>query len=126
MGRVAFGSLCFECSRTITARKDMLRAIGLLLLCVGTLARATDDAPRYAAAFDAQASSIQVRLCLAQAHAQVAFAADSSGAMRYVQDLHRAGGGAIETAAGSWIARDWRAGECLEHRADLWAIGDAH
>lgn len=101
--------------------------VGLLLALTAALAHAAaDDAPHYAVSFDATTSSAQVQLCLAYAHARVRFDADSSGAMRYVRDLRRDSGRALDSTDRSWVASDWRAGECLSYRADLGAIADAH
>jgi hypothetical protein len=87
------------------------------------------ERPDYAVTFDAQTQSVAVRLCLAQAHTEVAFAADSGWAMRFVSDLKRVGAGAsanVSTGDDGWHARDWRAGECLSYRADLRAIAQEH
>jgi hypothetical protein len=84
------------------------------------------DAPRYELRFDAPAQSLSVRLCLAQAHAQVVFAADSTMAMRYLRDVKRDAGVALATTDESWNAQLWRPGECLTYRADLAAIAAAH
>ena len=91
--------------------------------------QATDsqDHARYAVTFDAQAQSVAVRLCLAQARARVAFAADSGWAMRFISDVERSGAGArdvakVDSDAAGWHADGWRAGECLSWRADLRAI----
>ena len=84
------------------------------------------DAPRYELRFNAPARSLSVRLCLAQAHAQVVFAADSTMAMRYLRDVKRDAGAALATDHASWSAEQWHAGECLTYRADLAAIAAAH
>jgi hypothetical protein len=81
--------------------------------------------------FDAQTQSVAVRLCLAQAHTRVVFAADSGWAMRFISDVKRADAGApsaakVDSDDNGWHARDWRAGECLSYRADLHAIAQEH
>ena len=99
--------------------------IGLsLALCAASAC--AQDAPRYAADFDAATQTVQVELCLTQAHARVSFAADSPWAMQFVRDLQRGAGRAVTVGNGEWNATDWRAGECLHYRADLGAIADAH
>jgi len=79
----------------------------------------------YGVTFDAQAQSVAVELCLGQAHAKVAFAADSAWAMRFVSDVKRtnaADAAKVESDDSGWHAAGWRAGECLSYRADLHAI----
>jgi len=85
-----------------------------------------DDSPHYTVTFDAQTQSAGVRLCLAQQHASVDFAADSGWAMRFATELKRDSGAAVEAGEVGWTARDWHAGECLAYRADLRAIAAEH
>lgn len=103
--------------------KWMQRLLWLGCAASGT-ARA--EAPQYTIAFDASTSVAQVRLCLAQAHARVQFAADSHWAMRFVGELKRDSGRAVAADRAGWNVNDWRAGECLTYRADLGAIADRH
>jgi hypothetical protein len=99
----------------------------LAVLCAVHVAMAaTGDAPRYVAAFDAQAQNVRMKLCLAQAHASVEFAADSGWAMRFVGDVKRDGSGTVDADDTGWVARDWQAGECLSYTADLRAIAAEH
>jgi len=88
-------------------------------------------APNYALTFDAQTQSVAVQLCLADAHAKVAFAADSGWAMRFVSDVKRGDAGSpgaakVDSDDSGWHAANWRAGECLSWRADLRAIAQEH
>jgi hypothetical protein len=97
------------------------------VLCAAHVAMAaTGDAPHYAATFDAKAQNVRVQLCLAQAHARVAFAADSGWAMRFASDVKRNGSGNVSADDAGWFANDWRAGECLSYTADLRAIAAEH
>ena len=84
------------------------------------------DAPQYRVALDANAAHADVQLCLADAHATVAFAADSAWAKRFVDGVKRTSSRPIGTATAGWRAADWQAGECLVYRADLAAIADQH
>ena len=111
-------------------KRRMFRPLhGLLLLglnaLLGTLAFAA-DAPRYRVEIDATTLQARVVLCLAQAHASLSFAADSDWGMRFIHDITRSGGGELESDEGAWNASDWKAGECLNYRADLAAIADSH
>lgn len=108
----------------INVRRHASKSFLLLLVAVSSAARA-DDAPRYAVTFDAQAQRADVRLCLAQAHASVKFAADSGWAMRFATNLARDGEG-LGADGDGWRASDWKAGECLRYRADLRAIAREH
>jgi hypothetical protein len=88
-------------------------------------------APNYAVTFDAQTQSVAVQLCLADAHAKVAFAADSGWAMRFISDVKRGDAGSpgvakVDSDDSGWHAANWRAGECLSWRADLRAIAQEH
>ena len=80
------------------------------------------EAPRYRATFDAATRSVNVKLCLQKAHAQVVFAADSAWAKRFVSHVVREEGRPLTASDAGWSAADWRAGECLGYRADLAAI----
>jgi hypothetical protein len=82
--------------------------------------------PRYAVAFDAQTQRVDVRLCLDQEHVDVMFAADSDWAKRFISDVRRAGGRAVDAGDGGWSAGAWQARECLTYRADLGAIAAQH
>ena len=95
-------------------------------LFAAPVAAAVQDAPKYSVVFDAQKTELAVKLCLAQAHARVTFAADSDSAMRFIHDAQRGDGRSLETGDGEWMADDWRAGECLSYRADLAAIAAQH
>jgi hypothetical protein len=99
------------------------RSLLLLPLLIGSAAAA--DVPHYAVRFDATTGQAAVRLCLAQAHDAVTFAADSAWAMRFVHDLRRDRDDELVADDGAWRAADWRAGECLAYRADLAAIAAA-
>ena len=94
----------------------------ILMLCACALH--AQDAPSYTVEFDAAKLTASVELCLAQAHARVAFAADSAWAMGFVHDLRRGEGRAVDVGSGEWTATDWQAGECLHYRADLGALAD--
>ena len=80
------------------------------------------DTPRYLVEFDAAAQKVAVRLCLQEAHAAVAFAADSAWAKRFVSDVARADGATVDGTDAGWRAGDWHAGECLTYQADIGAI----
>lgn len=84
------------------------------------------DAPHYRVAFDAEQGQARVALCLAQAHAQVRFAADSNWAMRFLSDVARSGGGGVDREDGAYVARDWHAGECLDYVAAIDRIAATH
>lgn len=102
-----------------------MRRLLLLSLLIFTLpVRA--EMPRYAVAFDAPRERADVQLCLDQARANVRFAADSEWGMRFVSDVHRDGGRALDQDDDSWRAKDWQAGECLHYRADIGAIAAQH
>jgi len=118
-------------------------ACAALFACVVTAHAQAPDKPvpeatdaragttNYVVTFDAQTQSVDVQLCLAQAHARVVFAADSGWAMRFISEVKRVGAGAPSAAKvdgddNGWHAADWRAGECLSWRADLRAIAQEH
>jgi hypothetical protein len=97
----------------------------LAALALSPLA-ATAETPKYRVGFDAQMAHANVRVCLDHAHAHVAFAPDLPGAMRYFSAMHRSSAGGLSTDGSPWRADNWRAGECLEYRADIGAIADQH
>lgn len=101
--------------------RSLLLSVSALIPFSPMLATA-GEAPQYRVVFDAMAKSVQVNLCLRDAHAQVTFAADSAWAKRFVADVARDGGRTLAANDGGWRAADWRAGECLRYRADLAAI----
>jgi hypothetical protein len=84
------------------------------------------EMPRYAAVFDPQDEQVSVQLCLDQAHERVRFAADSEWAMRFVGDVRRRGGAALQASDDGWSAQQWQAGECLGYHADIGAIAAQH
>jgi hypothetical protein len=84
------------------------------------------DMPHYELRLDAHTQMLSVRLCLAQEHAKVEFAADSATAMKYVHDLQRSDAGSLEPGETAWSATHWHAGACLSYRADLAAIASAN
>lgn len=94
-------------------------------LLAGAAAHAA-DAPRYTVSVDAQSFQAHVELCLAQAHAQLSFGADSAWAMRFIHEAQRSGAAPLQAGDDEWRAPDWHAGECLSYRADLAAIAAAH
>ncbi|HVT31343.1 MAG TPA: hypothetical protein VHE32_01765 [Rhodanobacteraceae bacterium] len=66
---------------------------------------------------------MSVRVCLADAAPRVQFAIDP-GAARYVDALQRDAGPAPTQERSTWMAKDWRSGECLSYRAALGRIAD--
>jgi len=102
----------------------MRQLLALSLLIIALPLRA--ETPHYAVIFDAPNQRVNVRLCLAEAHAHVRFAADSEWAMRFVGDVRRGGGSSPDANDSGWTAADWRAGECLSYRADIGAIAAQH
>jgi len=99
--------------------------LGLTILIAPTALLAA-DAPRYALHLAESGASVDMRLCLAQAHARVDFAADSHQALRYLSDVHRERDAALSLDEVGWHAQDWRAGECLAYRVDLDAIAQSN
>ena len=96
----------------------------LALLLLFSITRASaDEVPQYALRYDAQARTIQVALCLADASPSLRFSGDDS-APRNVEAPLRSSGDALERDGDGWRARDWRAGECLRYAADLGRIAD--
>jgi hypothetical protein len=95
------------------------------LLAVAGCACATDASlaapPRYAMRYDADAEAMSVSVCLPDAAPRVRFAIDS-GAARYIETLRRDRDSSLERERNAWIAKDWRAGECLAYRAALGRI----
>ena len=96
----------------------------LLLALLATTGARAADMPHYRVTLDAEMRQATVELCLMQAHAQASFAADSASAMRFIHDLKRSGGAALDDGESEWSAARWRAGECLSYRADIAAIAD--
>ena len=99
------------------------RAVTVVFFALAASA-ASAAAPRYALRYDAEARSMGVRLCLADAAPRVRFAGDGS-AGRALDGFARSSGAALERDGRAWIARDWQANECLRYRADLGRIADA-
>lgn len=104
----------------------LIQRILITLLSVAPIITAAQDAPNYSVAFDAQKIELAVKLCLARAHARVAFAADSDSAMRFIHDARRGEGRTLDAGDGEWVADNWQAGECLSYAADLAAIAAQH
>jgi hypothetical protein len=98
--------------------------VGVALSLAAAVAAA--DAPRYTVSLDGTTLQAQVELCLAHAHQQLTFEADSPSAMHFVDGIKRSGKGSIEAGDGEWNAPDWAAGECLSYRADLAGIAATH
>ena len=98
----------------------------LMLALTGCPPVLAQDAPRYTVTFVAGAQRADVRLCLAKAHADVTFGADSGWAMRFIDAPGRDGGGNVTAGERGWNAADWKAGECLRYHADLRAIAQEH
>lgn len=98
------------------------------LLAVAGCACATDASlaapPRYAMRYDADAEAMSVSVCLPDAAPRVRFAIDS-GAARYIETMRRDTDSSLEHERNAWIAKDWRAGECLAYRAALGRIADS-
>jgi len=94
----------------------------LLLACAMPLHAA--DAPRYALRYDAQARSMQVALCID--HAMPAARFVSSGEAAAAMDAPAREHAAIERDGDTWIARDWRVGECLRYSVALGRLADAN
>jgi hypothetical protein len=109
----------------VTMHRFAYRAGLLLALALCAPARA-QDAPRYTVTLAAGARQAQVRLCLAEAHAHVAFAADSGWAMRFIDAVARDGDGSVAATGRGWSANAWKAGECLRYQANLQAIAQEH
>ncbi|WP_395680249.1 hypothetical protein [Dokdonella sp.] len=95
-----------------------------LLLLFGATRAGADEAPHYTLRYDANARTMAVALCLANAAPALRFSGDDS-APRNVEAPLRSSGGVLERDGDGWRARDWRAGECLRYSADLGRIGDA-
>ncbi|MCE5232820.1 MAG: hypothetical protein ABFC67_02995 [Mizugakiibacter sp.] len=81
-------------------------------------------AVHYRLRYDAADASMAVALCSDAAQAELRLIADDD-APRYVSGLVRDSGAPVVRAGGAWVARDWRAGECLRYRADLGRIAAA-
>ena len=97
----------------------------LLFTVVFAGASRAADMPHYGVTLSEDMRQAVVELCLTQAHAQLSFAADSGWAMRFISELKRSSGDALDDDKGAWNAPNWRAGECLSYHADLGAIADA-
>jgi hypothetical protein len=82
------------------------------------------DAPQYALRYDEAARAMQVDLCLATAAPRARFASDGHS-LRQLDGFERSSGADLAREGRTWIARDWKAGECLRYRADLGRIADA-
>ena len=105
----------------------MMRGTAAALCALGIAGLATAaDTPHYRVAFDAGPGEAQVALCLAQAHAHVRFAGDSDWALRFLSGVARASGGSVERDDGAYVARDWKAGECLTYTAAIDRIATTH
>jgi hypothetical protein len=84
------------------------------------------DAPHYQLRLSEPGASVDMRLCLGQAHAKVSFAADSKDALRYLSAVRRERDAPLSASEKGWEAKDWRAGECLSYRVDLDTIAQAN
>jgi hypothetical protein len=105
----------------------VMRHTWFLIWVAGWLApAAAAELPHYRVAFDAQTLTANVELCLPKAQSAATFAADSDWAMRFIRDVRRGGGRAVDAGDGGWSADDWQAGECLSYRADIGAIAAQH
>jgi M61 glycyl aminopeptidase len=102
-----------------------LTVLWILLAVLWQPVRAA-EMPRYSVVFDAQTQQARVQVCLSEAHGEVAFAADSGWAMRFVGDVRRGGGRELDQGGDGWNAHTWQAGECLSYRADIGAIAAQH
>ncbi|MEO5558737.1 MAG: hypothetical protein ABIR10_03555 [Dokdonella sp.] len=80
---------------------------------------------RYTLKYTAEDTTMQVALCLAQAAALVRFEADED-APQFLDALRRDTGLPLTRDDNAWIARDWRAGECLRYTAALGRIAAAN
>src|SRR5438309_2408346 len=98
----------------------------LIALLVAPVALVAADAPHYELRLAEQGARIDMRLCLAQAHATVDFAADTHAALRYLSAVQRERAAPLSPGETGWQAQDWRAGECLTYRVDLDAIAQAN
>jgi hypothetical protein len=97
-----------------------------LVLTMFSLPASAAELPHYRVAFDAQTLKANVELCLPKAQSEATFTADSDWAMRFIRDVRRGGGRAVDPGDSAWIASDWQAGECLTYRADIGAIAAQH
>jgi hypothetical protein len=104
-------------------RRLAIALLAIALIDVCAFANGARAAPRYALRYDADAETMNVRVCTAQAAPRLRFAIDA-GAARYIDELHRDAGSTLERERNAWIARHWRAGECLAYRAALGRIAD--
>lgn len=126
MNSLTYTSGDFVRGRQFDKPQEGLRIFVALSLALCAAFAHAQDAPHYAVDFDAATQTVEVKLCLAQAHARVSFAADSPWAMQFVRNLQRDSGNTVAAGSSEWSATDWHAGECLRYRANLGAIADAH
>src|ERR1700742_2496277 len=98
-----------------------MRSVCALMVLAVSVAVA-QDAPQYALQLAADGSSVDVRLCMAQARETMLFAADSPDAMKFIASVARSTGKPVDKEADGWSAKNWQADECLSYRADLDAI----
>ena len=102
-----------------------MRSVCAVMMLAASAAVA-QDAPKYVLQLADDGSSADVRLCMSQAHDSIVFAADSPDAMKFIAKVARSSGQSIEKDDDGWSAKNWRADECLNYRADLDAIGASH
>ncbi len=95
-----------------------LRLTAVSLLFASAVSAHAADAPRYTLRYDARDTTMQVELCLPRAAASVRFAAGDASA-RHLDAITRDSGAPVSRAEGAWLARNWRARECLHYRAAL-------
>ena len=84
--------------------------------------RASAASVDYGFAFDAEHDALDVRVCTAAAAPLRTFGAGDDAAPKFVSQVARTSGAAIEQVDGVFRARDWKAGECLTYRVDLEAV----
>lgn len=100
----------------------MLRFVLVWLIAMQAALAADAPALKYSITFDARTLRSTVKLCLPQAHAHVAFSADSREVMPFIAELKRDSGASIEKEDAGWGADKWLAGECLSYVSDLSAL----
>jgi M61 glycyl aminopeptidase len=93
------------------------------LICAGAAAA---DLQRFDLQWDAGSETMAVDLCLANPYDSIELFADSVSAKRFLHELKRSSGDELADTEQGWAAAHWRAGECLNYRADLGRIADAH
>ena len=91
----------------------------LLLLAALPASAAMVD---YRFAFDPDPGALRARVCTAAGAAVRTFGAGDDAAPKFVSEVARTSGAAVEQQDGSFRARDWKAGECLTYRVDLEAV----